>query len=109
MAVLVIIGVLAAVAIKKINVVSDTAAMRLLKAGVTELNSRELLVWTNHKFATGGGVSDLAIWNDIDKNLGSNYNWTVAPDTTGGTLEFESISVALTRTPATDITAARWE
>ena len=108
MAVLVIIGILAAVAVKKFNVISATASLRLLAAGVTELNSREMLVWTNQKFSTGGSVNDTAVWNELDKNLGPNYNWTIGPNTTGGTIRFDSVIAALTRTPATDVTAARW-
>jgi prepilin-type N-terminal cleavage/methylation domain-containing protein len=109
MAVMVIIGVLGAVAVKKINTISDTAAMRLLKAGITELNSRELLVWTDHKFGSRGAVSDSGIYGDLDTDLGGNYRWTAGPDITGGTLEFEAAALALTRTPATDLTAARWK
>jgi prepilin-type N-terminal cleavage/methylation domain-containing protein len=108
MAVLVMIGVLAAVAVKKFNVISTTANLRLLLAGITELNSREMLVWTNQKFATGGAIDDVAVWNDLDKNLGLEYRWTVGPNAMGGTLKFESVSAALSRSPATEMTPARW-
>jgi hypothetical protein len=109
MAVMVIIGILAAVVVKKVDAVSDSAALRLLQAGIAELNARELLVWTNHKFASRGAISDPAVWDDVDTALGARYTWIDGPADTGGTLSFESVVAALTRTPATDDTAARWK
>jgi len=45
MAVLVIMSVMASVAIKKFDLLSDSASITALKTGVRELNTRETLVW----------------------------------------------------------------
>jgi prepilin-type N-terminal cleavage/methylation domain-containing protein len=109
MAVLVILGVLAAVALKKVGAVSDTAETRMLEAGVAELNTRELMTWTNEKFATRGAIVDSAVWSAVNTDLGERYAWTTGPDAGGGTLVFESVAALLTRAPSTEATAARWE
>lgn len=114
MAVMVIMGVMASVAVTKINDISGTADLRALDTGIAELNAREMLYWTNAKFATGGWTNDTDVINhpDYDTNLNrpgvTEYVWTVAPDATGGTLEFGSQSTILTRTISTNISPARW-
>jgi len=62
MAVLVIIGVMASVAVSKINDISGTAELRALGTGIAELNSREMLYWTNGKFDPGGWSGDGGVW-----------------------------------------------
>jgi prepilin-type N-terminal cleavage/methylation domain-containing protein len=110
MAVLVIMGVMASVAVTKINDISGTAEFRALETGISELNAREMLYWTNAKFAPGGWNSDDDVLNYVDYNtvVGSEYFWPVAPDANGGTLGFGSRTIPLTRTISTNTTAARW-
>ncbi|MBT8356166.1 MAG: prepilin-type N-terminal cleavage/methylation domain-containing protein [Deltaproteobacteria bacterium] len=114
MAVLVIMGVMASVAVSKINDISGTADVRALETGVAELNAREMLYWTNAKFATGGWTADTDITTDpgysVDLNRPgqSDYTWTAGPNASGGTLEFGSRSFVLTRDASTIIQAARW-
>ena len=110
MAVLVIMGVMASVAVSKINDISGTAEYRALETGVAELNAREMLYWTNAKFAPGGWNSDDDVLNHVDYNtdVGSEYSWSAGPDATSGTLSFGSRFIALTRTISTNTTAARW-
>ena len=114
MAVLVITGVMASVAVSKINDISGTADERALETGVAELNARELLYWTNAKFATGGWTADTDITTDpgysVDLNRPgqSDYTWTAGPNASGGTLEFGSRSFILTREASTNIQAANW-
>jgi MSHA pilin protein MshA len=108
MAVLVIISVMASVATKKYIDISDVARDRALQAGMTELNSRETLTWTNQKFAVGGYTNDNDIWTAMDTDLGGGYSWTAGPDATGGTLSFGNQAVALNRAASTTIAAARW-
>jgi len=110
MAVLVIIGVMSSVAVSKINDISGTAEQRALETGIVELNAREMLYWTNAKFAPGGWNSDDDVLNYFDYNtvIGSEYSWPVGPNATGGTLSFGSQSIPLTRTISTNTTAARW-
>lgn len=110
MAVLVIMGVMASVAVSKINDISGTAELRALDTGIAELNAREMLYWTNAKFSPSGWNSDDDVLNYVDynTNVGPEYSWTVAPNANGGTLSFESRSIALTRTISTNTAAARW-
>ena len=108
MGVLVIIGVLASVAIKKINDIGSTAELRAIDAGIIELNVRETLTWTNQKLAQGGYTIDNDIWSAMNSFLGTGYSWTVGPDETGGTLQFKSQLIVLTRTASTDISAGKW-
>ena len=110
MAVLVIMGVMASVAVSKINDISGTAEFRALETGISELNAREMLYWTNAKFAPGGWNTDDDVLNyvDYDTFIGSEYSWSAGPDANGGTLRFGSRTIALTRTISTNTTAARW-
>jgi prepilin-type N-terminal cleavage/methylation domain-containing protein len=108
MGVLVILSVLASVAVKKINDISGTAEQRALDAGITELNVRETLTWTNQKFSPGGYTIDNDIWSAMNTNLGAEYSWLAGPDASGGTLQFRSQSIVLTRTTSTPTSAGRW-
>ncbi len=112
MAVLVIMGVMASVAVSKINDISGAADLRALETGISELNAREMLCWTNAKFQTGGWTGDEggpdAVWTNMNTVLGTEYSWTVPPAAGGGELNFGSRSIGLTRTPSTNIAAARW-
>ena len=117
MAVMVIMGVMASVAVSKINDISGTAELRALETGRAELNAREMLYWTNAKFASGGGWSgnggDLGLWTAITPggtiDLGSEYLWAAGPNRIGpSTLHFGSSSIGLNRQPSTDIASARW-
>jgi prepilin-type N-terminal cleavage/methylation domain-containing protein len=111
MAVMVIISVIISVAAKKYVDISDMAEDRALTAGITELNSRETLTWTNQKFAPGGYTNDGDIWTlmTTDLNLGPAYSWIAGPDASGGTLRFGARTMILTRTVSTNISTARWQ
>jgi MSHA pilin protein MshA len=109
MAVLVILGVLTSVAVKKMNNIGDTAELRALQTGIAELNSREMLTWTDQLFAQGGFFGDGPVWTAMDTDLGNEYSWPAAPDQDGGTIRFGSQTVTLSRTVSSDATAARWQ
>ena len=110
MAMLVIVGVLTSVLVKKYVVIEGSAKLAAIEAGVTELNSRETLTWTNHMFSTGGYQNDGAVWTTmvLDTFLGPEYEWDVGPANTGGTLVFAGQSAALTRETSDQTTPARW-
>ncbi len=115
LAVLVIMGVMGSVAVSKINDISGTAEFRALETGIAELNGREMLYWTNAKFAPGGwsdNGGDIFVWTTMmvmNTDVGPDYSWTAGPDRlTGGTLSFESQSIPLNRAVSTNIAAARW-
>ena len=110
-ATLVILSVLISVAFKKYVVIENMAELRAIEAGVTELNSRETLTWTNHMFSVGGYQNDGAVWTTMasDTFLGPDYTWSIAPTNSGGTLTFASQSAALTRTSSDQTTPAKWQ
>ena len=108
-AVMVIIGVMASVGVKKLDVLSGTATKRALHEGVKELNIRESLNWTNIKLSPAGWISDAEVFTAVDTDLGSDFIWSVAPNASGGTLTFRSESVVLNRTASTNSTIGSWQ
>lgn len=107
-AVLVILGILAAVAVPRFIDVAASADQRSLDLGVAELNQRESLVWADIMLSDEGWSGDAATFNQMDVDLGSGYQWPTPPTAGGGTLRFGSVTDALTRTPSTALSAGRW-
>ena len=107
--VLIIMGVMVSVGIKKFEVVSDSASITALKVGVRELNTRETLEWSKIKLSDDGYTTDLDVFNLVDKNLGSKYSWNPAPTVTSGTLHHGSASVPLSRHESTVSSMGYWE
>lgn len=106
--VIIILGVLATTVVKKFDILSDTASQRALVEGVSELNARESLTWTNMKLSNTGWTSDVDLYAGIETNLGTDYVWTAGPNILGGTLTFESESRILNRTASTTSAWGRW-
>ncbi len=106
--VMVIIGVIVTVAIKKYNILSDTAAQSALWEGVKELNARETLTWAKIKLSDTGWISDADLFAQMDTDLGSDYVWAAGPTVAGCTLSFRSESFVLTRTASTTSSMGRW-
>jgi prepilin-type N-terminal cleavage/methylation domain-containing protein len=107
-AVLVILGILAAVAVPRFIDVAASADQRSLDLGVAELNQRETLVWANSMLSDSGWSNDTAIFSQMDMDLGNGYQWPGAATAGGGTLRFGSATAALTRSASTSLSAARW-
>jgi len=117
-AVLVILGILAAVAVPRYINLQTNAKIRAVDAGISELNGRENLIWANLKIGTtqfaSGPALDTAVWTEMasDISLGSDYTWAAPPSGGaggGGNLIFQTgTSVALTRTAATLETPGHW-
>ena len=107
-AVLVILGVLSAVAVPRFIDVAANADQRSLDLGVAELNQRESLVWANIMLSDSGWSSDAVTFGQMDVDLGSGYQWPSAATAGGGTLRFGSASAVLTRAPSTSLSAGRW-
>ena len=107
-AVMVIVGVMGSVAVKKMGLVTDTAADRALLLGIRELNVRESLTWTKIKITNPGWKNDGDVFAEIDTNLGAGYGWTSGPAASGGTLRFKSQSALLTRSASAATSAGRW-
>ncbi|MCK5470041.1 MAG: prepilin-type N-terminal cleavage/methylation domain-containing protein [Cyclobacteriaceae bacterium] len=108
MAVMVIMGVMVSVAIKKFDLLSDNASIIAIEAGIRELKLRESVTWFKIKLSDTGYINDVDVYNAIDKNLGQGYIWNPDPDISGGRLHFKSQSVDLNRAPSTPNSPASW-
>jgi prepilin-type N-terminal cleavage/methylation domain-containing protein len=109
MSVMVIFSVIASVGVKKIDFISDTATERAMLEGVKELNTRESLTWINIKLSPAGWTDDAQNFAALDKDLGSDYQWTAGPNAFGGTLNFRGQSVVLSRVVSTNKTSGYWQ
>ena len=109
MCVIVILGVLTSTTIHKYGLLTDTAEINSLTAGIRELNIRESLTWIQLKLDKAGWPGDVKIFNEVDKNLGSGYRWDPKPPPiTGSALHFKTQSASLSRTPSTIGSPAVW-
>jgi prepilin-type N-terminal cleavage/methylation domain-containing protein len=118
-AVMLILGLLAALAVPRYLDLEATATLSGIDAAVSELNGREGLVWgqvkttwTSYNRYTG----DTVVWglmkNDKTKSypyLGEGYEWAVLPTETGGTLVFKGGSgFTLSRSKSTIAVPGHW-
>ena len=120
-AVLIILGILAAVAVPRYIDLETNAKQRAIDAGISELNGRESLTWADHKISSAGydatgcpaacqGDTDLqaAPPAGVDYQLGDDYSFT-ARDQTSGTLVFKNgTPVNLVRAMSTDKQPGVW-
>ena len=108
-AVLIILGILAAVAVPRYIDLESNAKQRAIDAAISELNGRESLHWANIKISTGGYKTDGSLFASMDKDLGTDYTFDGGSSTSGGTLKFQSSDgVSLTRTASTGTRPGRW-
>ena len=110
-AVLIILGILAAVAVPRYIDLESSAKQRAIDAAVAELNGRESLVWADVKISGTGYSDDDSVWGDPDYSydLGSDYNWTSAPtQSTAGTVTFKGVPFTLSRIASTRNKPAVW-
>ena len=116
-AVLVLLGILAAVAVPKYLDMADNAKDRALDAGIAELNGREALAWGQQMLATAGYTSSsealiqTAVGNDLNQGSGTDYTLTVNVNTIAGTMQFQgypAVALPLTRTVSTSTAPATW-
>jgi prepilin-type N-terminal cleavage/methylation domain-containing protein len=106
--IMVILGVMASVSVKKLDLLTDSATDRVLQEGLKELNIRESLIWTDLKLSSNNWTNDGDVFSKMDTNLGPDFVWTVGPDASGGTLRFRNQSIALTRIPSTTSSSGSW-
>ena len=109
MVVLIILGVLASIVQYKLVDLGDSAENRAIEVGVMELNAREKLTWTDFKLSSSGWTNDNAVFATMDMNLSPGYSWIAVPANSGGTLQFKSKSVVLTRDSSTNESAGQWK
>ena len=107
-AVMVIMGVMTSAGVKKFDILTDSADLTAIKAGVRELNTQETLFWTQMKLSDAGWTADVDVYNAVEKNLGQKYRWNPGPAITGGTLQYKSQSVTLVRNQSTRHTVGSW-
>jgi prepilin-type N-terminal cleavage/methylation domain-containing protein len=109
-AVMVILSILAAIAVPRYVSLDEKARQRAIDAGISELNGRETLTWSNAKISASGWVSDEKTFGLVDPYLGDEYDWaTDDPKITGGSLSFkDSDATSLTRTESTKERPGSW-
>jgi prepilin-type N-terminal cleavage/methylation domain-containing protein len=113
-AVLIILGILAAVAVPRYIDLERSARERGLDAAVAELNGRESLVWAAVKISQTGYTGDSDVTDEMTAGghwaLGPEYVWTGDPATGSATLTFQEVADRdLTRTASDTTTPATWQ
>ena len=117
-AVLVLLGILAAIAVPKYIDMADNAKDRALDAGIAELNGREALAWGQQMLATAGytassdALFQTAVGTDLNQGSGTDYVLT-SITATGGYIQFQGYPTTpggtqLTRTVSTTTGPATW-
>ena len=98
-AVLIILGILAAVAVPRYINLEENAKRRAIDAAVAELNGRENLTWADIKIApcqdpncpTTATIDGLITGSTkYSTDLGNDYVWQGAVGAGGGTLKFKA-------------------
>jgi len=110
-AVLIILGILAAVAVPRYIDLEANAKERAIDAAISELNGRESLTWADKKISTSGYLGDgRLLCRDADcvnYDLGGDYTWTQGP-AAASKIVFKATEVDLTRDPSTTGQPAVW-
>ncbi len=108
-AVMVLLGVLAAVAVPRYVSLEDNARQKCIQSIISELNARESLTWVDHKISTGF-VNDTNIFDEVNYNLDPSYTWqSGGPSITGGKIRFKGESFTLSRLASSPLKSAVWK
>jgi prepilin-type N-terminal cleavage/methylation domain-containing protein len=114
-AVLIILGILAAVAVPRYIDLERSARKKGLDAAVAEMNGRESLVWAAVKISeTGYGADgDTTVWDELTNgghfDLGDEYSWTPVRGS-AVTLTFQDVAeMTILREASTNTTPAIWK
>ena len=102
-AVLIILGILAAVAVPRYIDLENNARTRAIDAAVAELNGRESLTWADIKISGTGWVDDAGVQAAMDTNLGADYQWL-----SGLSFSFRGQTFNLTRAASATDTPGTW-
>jgi prepilin-type N-terminal cleavage/methylation domain-containing protein len=70
-AVLIILGILAAVAVPRYIDLEANARQRAIDAGISELNGRESLTWADQKISITGYADDATLFPTVNYTLGA--------------------------------------
>ena len=112
-AVLIILGILAAVAVPRYIDLETSSRQRGLEAAVAELNGRESLVWADVKISGTGNawtVMTSTAYTDPDSHLflGTDYTWVDSPTDGTAVLDFKGQTITASRAPHTDTKPGIW-
>jgi prepilin-type N-terminal cleavage/methylation domain-containing protein len=122
-AVLIILGILAAVAVPRYIDLEANAKIRGAQAAVSELNGRESLIWAEIKISETGyavlpgnnSADDPDVWlvlldGKTYPDLGKDYDWSAGIPTiaNGGSFVFKGQTFSVSRKISTRGTPAVW-
>ena len=118
-AVLIILGILAAVAVPRYIDLEANAKIRAVDAAVSELNGRESLAWADVKISQSGYTpgGDTTVWAAVadgtiagrEIDLGTDYTWDSPPNPAGGgSFTFKGESYDVSRTVSTRSAPGLW-
>ena len=107
-AVLIILGILAAVAVPRYIDLESSPKERAIDAAVAELNGRESLQWADVKISGTGYTDDTMVNGLVEKDLGDDYTWS-GLTATGGTLTFKGVDFTLSRDTSSRESPAVWK
>jgi prepilin-type N-terminal cleavage/methylation domain-containing protein len=107
-AVLAIIAILASLSLPKFINLEGNAKQKILYSALSELNTREKLLWSKLKLSDEGWVDDAALFSQLDTDFGLKYKWAPKASTTGGHLHYEEEKIKLNRSPSTSISPGKW-
>jgi prepilin-type N-terminal cleavage/methylation domain-containing protein len=117
-AVLIILGILAAVAVPRYIDLERNAKLRAVDAAVSELNGRESLTWADVKISSTGylvdsDAGDIAIWDRLREgtttiDLGTDYKDFTPAKSGGSSFTFKGESFNVSRTESTRSAPGMW-
>ncbi len=104
MAVIIILGIMFAVATPKIISLSENAEVTAVNMAIVDLNGRELDSWTKAKFTNS--YSDQKMFDQTDYTL-RDHEW-ISIDRSGGSLRFKETTVRIDRRQSATHEPAKW-
>lgn len=109
--VLVIIGILSAVALPDFFNIQDRIRRKMIDNVRKDLNHREYLIWATYFESKEEDLVDGIIFNQVNpENIGAKFTWSDGPNASGpSTITFGSIDVDVNRTPSTAEDSGFWE
>jgi len=106
--VLAILSILAVLSVPRFIDLGANAKIKAFEAAVSELNSRENLVWADIKNSDIGWIDDEILFAQVDYDLGPSYHWKSSAEIDGGKLYFKNEMAKLDRSLSTAVSPARW-
>jgi prepilin-type N-terminal cleavage/methylation domain-containing protein len=106
-AVLIILGILAAVAVPRYIDLEHNARERAVDSAVSELNGRESLAWADWKISNSGWVNDARTFTRVNTELGTGFTGSALTNA-GGTITFRGNDFTVTRAASTTTRPGNW-